>query len=123
MPAPDQDVAALYEKLTPEVRPLMEALRALTADIMPRAAERVNMGWSSIMYAAGGSMRDWVAALSPQRAYVNLEFADGTELPDPSHRLEGTGKRLRHVKIRKIEDAQDPAVRTLLEEAARRRGL
>ncbi len=123
MPAPDQDVAALYEKLTPEVRPIMEALRALAADVMPQATERVHMGWSSIMYGAGSSMRDWIAALSPQRAYVNLEFTDGTELPDLTRRLEGTGTRLRHVKIRKPEDAKDAAVRALLQEAARRRGL
>jgi Domain of unknown function (DU1801) len=68
-------------------------------------------------------MRDFVAALAPQRSYVNLAFGDGVDLPDPAHRLEGTGKRLRHVKIRSSEDVRDPEVRRLLEEAARRRGV
>ncbi len=123
MPAPEADVAALYEKLNPDVRPLMEALRGLFAEVTAEATERVNMGWRVIQYSGTSSMRDMVAALSPQRAYVNLEFADGVELTDPAHKLEGTGKRLRHVKVRKPEDAQDPAVRTLLEEAARKRGM
>jgi len=123
MPAPEEDLAALYAKLTPEVRPLMDAARTLVAEVVPEVDERVHLGWSSMLYCSGASVRDWVAALSPQRAYVNLEFGDGVELPDPAHKLEGTGKRLRHVKIRKIEDTRDPAVRSLLEEAARKRGL
>ena len=119
--AENNPVEQLYEKLTPEVRPLMEELRALIAEVMPTATEGVHLGWSAVHYRYGGSMRDMVVALSPQRAYVNLEFADGIELPDPSHRLEGTGKRMRHVKIRSGEDVKQPAVRSLLEEANHRR--
>jgi hypothetical protein len=121
--AQSDSVEALYAKLTPEVRPLMEELRALIAEVMPNATEGVHLGWTVIHYRHGGSMRDMIVALSPQRAYVNLEFADGAELPDPAHRLEGTGKRMRHVKIHSSEDARNPAVRVLLGEAARRRGL
>jgi hypothetical protein len=121
--AQGNSVEALYEKLTPEERALMEELRALIAEVMPDATEGVHLGWSVIHYRHGGSMRDMIVALSPQRAYVNLEFADGVGLPDPAHRLEGTGKRMRHVKIRTSEDARNPAVRVLLGEAARRRGL
>jgi hypothetical protein len=66
-------------------------------------------------------MRDVVAALVPQRSYVNLEFGDGVDLPDPAGRLEGTGKRLRHVKIRRDEDVRDPDVRALLTAQSRRR--
>ena len=54
---------------------------------------------------------------------MNLEFADGIDLPDPAHRLEGTGKRMRHVKIRSAPDVQHPALRALLVAAAQRRGL
>jgi len=68
-------------------------------------------------------MRDPIAALAPHRTYVNLEFGDGVELPDPAHRLEGTGERLRHVKIRTAADVTHPDVRGLLEAAARHRGL
>lgn len=115
--------APLLEKLTPEARPLVQQLRALVKDVMPTATEKVHLGWSAIHYRAGASMRDVVVALSPQRSYVNLEFGDGIDLPDPAHRLEGTGKRLRHVKVRTEADVQSPEVRALLETAARRRGL
>ena len=113
----------LLEKLNPEVRPLVQELRALVKEAIPQVSERVHLGWSAIHYGVGPSMRDIIAALSPQRSYVNLELIDGVDLPDPTHRLEGTGKRLRHVKIRSSEDARHPDVRALLEVAARHRGL
>ncbi|HYY88252.1 MAG TPA: DUF1801 domain-containing protein, partial [Chloroflexota bacterium] len=67
---------------------------------MPSAVEKVRLGWSAIHYVRPDNLREIVAALSPQRAYVNLEFGDGVHLPDPAHRLEGSGKRLRHIKIK-----------------------
>ncbi|MBI4306087.1 MAG: DUF1801 domain-containing protein [Chloroflexi bacterium] len=113
----------LLKKLSPEVRFLAQQLRAKVKDVMPGTTEKVHLGWGAIHYSAGGKMRDVVVAVHPQRAYVNLEFGDGVDLPDPAHRLEGTGKRLRHVKIRGTPDVKDPDVRRLLEEQARRRGL
>ena len=87
------------------------------------ASERAHLGWGVIHYRAGGSMRDVVAALVPLRSYVNLELGDGVDLPDPAHRLQGMGKRLRHVKIRGGDVVRDPDVRDLFEAAARHRGL
>jgi hypothetical protein len=34
------------------------------------------------------------------RAHVNIGFYFGAELPDPACLLEGSGKRMRHVKVR-----------------------
>jgi hypothetical protein len=113
----------LLEKLSPEVRALVQQLRTLVKDVIPQVSEKVYMGWGTIHYRTGDNMRDIIVALAPQRTYVNLEFGDGVDLPDPAYRLEGTGKRLRHVKIRSSEDAQHPDVRGLLETAVRRRGL
>jgi hypothetical protein len=113
----------LLEKLDPQVRALVQELRALIKEVMPQVSEKAHLGWSAWHYRAGATMKDVVVAISPQRTYANLEFGDGVDLPDPKHRLEGTGKRLRHVKIRRVEDVRDPDVRNLLEVAARRRGV
>jgi hypothetical protein len=68
-------------------------------------------------------VRNLVVALAPHQTYVNLQFGDGVDLPDPARRLEGTGKRMHHVKIRSRDDIHPPDVRGLLEAAARQRGL
>ncbi len=49
--------------------------------------------------------------------WVNLGFYKGAELADPAGLLEGTGKKLRHVKVRSIKDAERTEIRTLIEEA------
>ncbi len=113
----------LLDKLTPEARALVQQLRPLIKAVLPQAEERVHLGWDVIRYGDGKNMRDVIVALSPQRAYVNLEFGDGVDLPDPAHRLEGTGKRLRHVKIRTGEDVGHADVRALLEAAGRHKEL
>jgi hypothetical protein len=53
----------------------------------------------------------------PHKNWVNLGFYKGADLPDPSGLLEGTGKKLRHVKVRSLEDAEKPEIRRLIEEA------
>jgi hypothetical protein len=57
-------------------------------------------------------------SIGPQKTYVNLYFMNGVNLPDPSALLEGNGKRLRHVKIRRAQDLENRALHTLIRKAA-----
>ena len=50
-------------------------------------------------------------------AHVNVGFYRGTELPDPAGLLEGTGKRMRHVKLRPGDSTKDAAVEALIRAA------
>ena len=58
-------------------------------------------------------MRDFCFAIIPHKAHVNLQLADGVDLPNPDGRIEGTGKRIRHVKVRSVEDARAPWLRAV----------
>lgn len=118
MPATDP-AQPLLDRLTPDISALVQALRELVLQVIPGVSEQVHMGWGAIRYQQGSSMRDAIASLVPHRNHVNLQFSDGVDLPDPAGRLEGTGKRMRHSKIRSIADVRAPEVRGLLEAAAR----
>lgn len=48
------------------------------------------------------------------RAHVNLGFFRGHALPDPAGLLEGTGKFMRHVKVRPGEPLDETALRALI---------
>lgn len=48
---------------------------------------------------------DMVCAVGAFTEHVGLEFWRGSTLPDPDHLLEGTGKNLRHVKLRDLDEA------------------
>ena len=63
--------------------------------------------------------------LMPQTGYVNLGFWWGAELSDPNDLLEGTGKKLRHVKIKDRTTATSAKVAHMvyMAIAERREGL
>jgi hypothetical protein len=50
-------------------------------------------------------------------AHVNVGFFRGAEIADPDGLLEGTGKFMRHVKLRKGGDVNAAALRKLIETA------
>jgi hypothetical protein len=60
-------------------------------------------------------VRGLLFAIIAHRDWVNLQLADGAVLPDPDGLVEGTGKRIRHVKIRSVEAASSPSVVALIE--------
>jgi hypothetical protein len=85
------------------------------AAAFPEAVESVD--FSNKLLAVGLSMktRDLVFAVIPHSAHVNLQLADGVDLPDPDGLIEGTGKRIRHVKVRSVEAATSPPLRAIVD--------
>ena len=57
----------------------------------------------------------------PYTSWVNLGFYRGADLPDPEGLLEGTGKKLRHAKIRAVTEADNPSIHTLIKAALEER--
>jgi hypothetical protein len=48
---------------------------------------------------------------------VNLFFFNGPNLPDPKHLLKGGGNMVRHIRIEKVGQLDQPAVHALMERA------
>ncbi|MEA2651006.1 MAG: hypothetical protein QOI85_727, partial [Chloroflexota bacterium] len=101
------------------------ALRALIGDVMPDATEQLDLPDHLLAFGfgppGGTRLRDLAVALIPHAAHVNVQLADGALLDDPSRIVEGTGKRIRHVKSRSLAHVSRPALRVLLQEQAGRR--
>ena len=51
------------------------------------------------------------------KAHVNVGFFLGSELQDPARILEGTGRRMRHVKLRPGVDTDSDALEALIDAA------
>ena len=108
------------------LRGIILRLRELVLAADPDTTEQPRPGDNALSYGVGPQkMKQGYIYISPQRGYVNLGFYKGASLPDPDGLLEGTGKALRHVKIRTLEDAKRPAVLALIVAAVaeRRRSL
>ena len=101
----------------PHVQEMALRVRALVREVLPDALEMIDLPAKLIGYGTKNSYKGTICVISPYANHVNLGFARGTSLPDPSGLLEGTGKRARHVKLKALEDVNQPALRTLLEAA------
>ena len=93
----DSWLAALEAPL----RPVAEALRHLIIEACPGLAEAIK--WGNPVFEQDGK----VCYLAATRAYVSLGFFNGAVLSDPEGILEGTGKKMRHVKVRTMRDIRD----------------
>lgn len=101
-----------------ELRPVCEALRHLIVSLHEGFVEIV---WPKQRIASFGvgpkKMTEHYAYIGVQGSHVNLGFYHGASLADSEELLEGTGKELRHVKLRDVASAKSDAVTALLREA------
>jgi hypothetical protein len=108
--ASDQAQALAYE------------LRKLIVKVMPQVVE---VPWPRMRLASYGvgpkKNTEHFCYISAQKNDVNLGFYYGAELPDPEALLQGTGKLLRHVKVREAKALRSPALRQLLKVASTHR--
>jgi hypothetical protein len=108
----------LMDKAVPEMRPIAQRLREIVIQVDPHTVEVVRLGDNAATYGVGPKkMSEGYAYIMPFKNWVNLGFYQGAGLPDPAGTLEGSGKKLRHIKVRSLEDAEKLELRTLIEEA------
>ena len=100
------------DESAPAVADIARALRLTVLEGFPDAVETFDAADGLLAIGAGRSMRDFSFAIIPHKAHVNLQLADGADLPNPDGRIEGTGKRVRHIKVRSVLDARAPWVRS-----------
>lgn len=102
----------------PELRRICESLRG---SITSLHKGRVEVVWPRQKIASFGvgprKMTDHYAYIAVLGAHVNLGFYHGATLTDPSGLLEGTGRKLRHVRLRTGSAAKSGAVLALLRQA------
>jgi hypothetical protein len=103
------------ETTAPAVAEIARAIRVTVLSLMPDAVETFDASDGLLAIGRGRSMRDFLFAIIPHRSWVNLQLAHGAELPNADGRIEGTGKRIRHVKVRSVEDAGTPWLRAAIE--------
>ena len=106
----EADVERLLAEHPPEQRAVEEALRATIRRELPGAVEQVDFGNKLIAFGRSMKMSGLLFAIIAHKTHVNLQLADGADLPNAEGLIEGTGKRIRHVKIRSVADASSPAV-------------
>jgi hypothetical protein len=107
-------VDAYIRAKTPTLQPVAVGLRALIKKAAPELTEGVN-SWGLPMFDSHGPFGYFMIG----KSHVTFGLYEGTSLDDPEKLLEGTGKNLRHVKLRRVEDLNRPGLRKLVNSAVR----
>ena len=102
-----------YVNKAGKVPGVAKAVRALVKKTVAGCQEYVNP-WKIPTFDLNGPLCFYMTA----KEHVVFGFMRGAMLRDPRNLLEGTGKYLRHVKLRSAADVRQPGVRSLLEHAA-----
>ena len=110
----EADVDRLLAEHSPAIQAIERALRGMIRGEFPDAVEQVDFGNKLIAFGRSMKMRGLLFAIIAHASWVNLQLADGAELPDPDGLIEGTGKRIRHVKIRSVEAASSAPVLAII---------
>jgi hypothetical protein len=106
-------VEQFFAEVETSVKVVSLALRKLVREAAPEARE--GLKWGYPCYEG----RKNVCAIHPARGYTRLEFFRANDLADPHRLLEGTGKSLRHVKVRDVATMPVEAISALVEDAFR----
>jgi hypothetical protein len=106
-------IDAYVQRRNPALKDVVSAVRRLVKQAVPAAAEAINP-WGVPVFELNSTL----CFLMVGKSHVTLGFANGAKLSDPAQLLEGTGKNIRHVKLKKPEQVSDPNLRNLLVEAA-----
>jgi hypothetical protein len=101
----------------PELCEVVRALRSFVKGSVPGTKETVN-AWGIPTFEA----KDPFCFYMVGKNHVTFGFHYGTSLEDPQGLLEGTGKNIRHVKLRSLEELKQRGLRELVQAAARLEG-
>lgn len=98
-----------------EITEIANRLRDLIINMYPDVVEVPWPKQRIIGYGVGPKkMTEHFCYLGLHLNHVNLGFYYGAKLPDPQGLLEGTGKSMRHIKVRGMEELERQPIHDLL---------
>jgi hypothetical protein len=115
----DPDFEAVLDRLSPDTRAIVSALREMIARAAPDAVETIL--WGSLSYhrpEVGGRVKGAVCLITVRRGQVRLEFIHGIRLADPAGLLCGNLRSKRHVPIASVAQVRRPELAALVRAAA-----
>lgn len=98
---------------------LARGLRRKLVELLPPCVETIWDATNTVGPSYGFTERnaDHFLHLPTYTHYVNLGFTRGAFLVDPEGRLVGSGAKIRHVKLTRLEDLDDPYLHGLVQQA------
>ncbi len=108
----NEQVTTYINEAPPEQQQIMQQLRQLVHESVKGVQEEFK--WSRPVF----KKENQFAYLKTAKGYVTLGFFNFQNLPEPDNLLEGTGKDMRHIKIKKAADINNALLKNWLKISA-----
>ena len=125
MKRPPRELLEFFYRYDPAVQSLALGLRKVVHAEMAPCHEYIFEMRSKVVLLYGATERvieDGICNINVFTRHVLLGFPRGTDLDDPGGVLQGTGKAMRHITLKKLSDLDRPEIRAYLRQARKRAG-
>ena len=126
MTKPPPELLEFLYRYDPGVQALALGLRKVVHEEMAPCHEYIFEMRSKVVLLYGATERviaDGICNIGVFARHVLLGFPRGTDLEDPAGVLQGTGKAMRHLTLKKLSDLERPEIRRYLRQARKHAGL
>ncbi|WP_404451003.1 DUF1801 domain-containing protein [Virgibacillus necropolis] len=107
----NKEVDSFIENLSSPIKEIATRLREIVFEASPDIQEEIK--WGKPSYIENGM----VCYIQTAQKHVNFGFYFGATLADKDALLEGTGKKMRHIRVKIIDDIQHDKYIALIQEA------
>ncbi|RQP25809.1 DUF1801 domain-containing protein [Piscinibacter terrae] len=116
----EDQVESFLAKYLPEIASQLRDARQHLRSLFPRGHELVFDNYNALVFAISPTDRstDAFVSVAGYPKWVTLFFSHGVDLDDPQQLLEGTGSRVRSIRLKSAGDLLQPAVQALIGQAA-----
>jgi hypothetical protein len=126
MKKPPRELLEFLRRYEPVVQSVALRLRTVVLEEMAPCHEYIFAMPNAVVLLYGPTDRvieDCICMINVYKKHVNLRFTQGTELDDSYRALQGTGKRMRHIRVTLLSDLERPEIRAYLRQALKHDGL
>ena len=126
MTKPLRELLEFLYRYDSHVQSLALGLRKVVHEELAPCHEYIFEMRSKVVLLYGATARviaDGICNIGVFARHVTLAFPRGIELDDPRGILQGTGKAMRHVRLNRLSDLDQPHIRRYLRQARKHAGL
>jgi Domain of unknown function (DU1801) len=126
MTKPPHELVEFLYRYEPPIYSLALGLRTVVLEEMGPCHEYIFEMRSKVVLLYGATervIRDGICNIGVFTKHVTLGFPRGTDLKDADGLLQGAGKGMRHLRLRKLSELDRPEIRRFLRQARRLAGL
>jgi hypothetical protein len=117
--SPQQELDGFIDKYLPEIATQARASLKILRTRLPGAVQIVYDNYNTLAIGFGPSERasDAIFSLALFPQYLRLFFLQGTRVPDPDKLLEGSGNKVRSIRLTAPDDLNRQDIRELMRAA------